>query len=337
MEYSANSEISNSTMRAGAKRAIWRHSSAPMDPPAPVTRTVLPSRKACRPASSSWTGSRPSRSSSSMARSDFPHALDAAENLDAEYLPAPFRRVIVDQAGYPPLGTCSQLLEESRRRRACAKHQDWSCLESGDDRSQPALLPCPVGEPAAAHGQRQQRRREHIRRAGYRRTNAQEGERGRNRKPRDPHRHGNPLQVRKTGVAPKPAVEPECRKHHGMDAQHPRQPAPHDRLVLGRNVEIEPEPERGHPRERHGEEIVHEDCQPASVHELSSAARTNRAHRISTHAAIDTSATAAPRKTAACTAPAWLLPNSAATAHAAITLYATKAVPRWPRPMRTIR
>src|SRR5438552_1667342 len=253
-----------------------------------------------------------------QALRDFPHALDAAENLHAEYLPAPFRRVIVDQAGYSPLRTCSQLLEESRRRRTCAKHEDWSCLKSGDDRPQPTFLPCPVGEPAAAHGQRQQCWSEHIRRAGYRRTNAQEGERGRNRKPRDAHRHGDPLQVRKTGVAPKPAIEPEGRKHQGMDTHYPWQPAPHDGLVLGRNVEIEPEPERGQPRERHGEEIMHEDCQSAGVHDLGSAARINRAHRTSTHTAINASANATPRKTAAWMALAWHLPNSAATAHASI-------------------
>ena len=60
--------MSNSTSRAGRKRAIWRQSSAPIEPPAPVTSTTrLPSQSA-RPALSSTTGSRPSRSSSSTLR-----------------------------------------------------------------------------------------------------------------------------------------------------------------------------------------------------------------------------------------------------------------------------
>ena len=60
--------MSNSTSRAGRKRAICRHSSAPIEPPAPVTSTTrLPSHSAS-PALSSTTGSRPSRSSSSTLR-----------------------------------------------------------------------------------------------------------------------------------------------------------------------------------------------------------------------------------------------------------------------------
>ena len=60
--------MSNSTSRAGRNFAIWRQSSAPIDPPAPVTITTrLPSHSAS-PALSSTTGSRPSRSSSSMLR-----------------------------------------------------------------------------------------------------------------------------------------------------------------------------------------------------------------------------------------------------------------------------
>jgi hypothetical protein len=60
---------SNSTRRAGMKRTIWRHSSEPIEPPAPVTSTFLPFRKPLNCASSSCTGSRPSRSSSSTWRS----------------------------------------------------------------------------------------------------------------------------------------------------------------------------------------------------------------------------------------------------------------------------
>jgi hypothetical protein len=50
------------------KRATWRHSSLPMLPPAPVMSTVLPCSVCAMPASSSCTGSRPSRSSGSMSR-----------------------------------------------------------------------------------------------------------------------------------------------------------------------------------------------------------------------------------------------------------------------------
>jgi hypothetical protein len=56
-----------STSRAGPKRATWRHSSLPMLPPAPVMSTCAPTVRPM-PASSSCTGSRPSRSSGSMSR-----------------------------------------------------------------------------------------------------------------------------------------------------------------------------------------------------------------------------------------------------------------------------
>ena len=68
MVYSANSLCSNSTSLSGEKRATWRQISEPIDPPAPVIITTLPLSKPCNPASSSTTGSRPSRSSSSIAR-----------------------------------------------------------------------------------------------------------------------------------------------------------------------------------------------------------------------------------------------------------------------------
>ena len=48
---------------AGSKRLIWRHSSAPIEPPAPVTSTRLPRRNAPIPARSSSIASRPRRSS----------------------------------------------------------------------------------------------------------------------------------------------------------------------------------------------------------------------------------------------------------------------------------
>ena len=60
---------SSSTSRRGANRAIWRASSAPIEPPAPVTMTTRPLSHSRRPPVSSVTGSRPSRSSSSTWRS----------------------------------------------------------------------------------------------------------------------------------------------------------------------------------------------------------------------------------------------------------------------------
>ena len=54
------------TSRPTPKRAIWRHSSEPIEPPAPVTSTVWPGKQFASPATSSATGSRPSRSSSSI-------------------------------------------------------------------------------------------------------------------------------------------------------------------------------------------------------------------------------------------------------------------------------
>ena len=41
---SPGSPLSTSTSRVGPMRAIWRQSSAPMEPPAPVTRTTSPVR-----------------------------------------------------------------------------------------------------------------------------------------------------------------------------------------------------------------------------------------------------------------------------------------------------
>ena len=43
MSYSADSDCSRSTIRVGRARAIWRQSSEPIEPPAPVTSTVFPS------------------------------------------------------------------------------------------------------------------------------------------------------------------------------------------------------------------------------------------------------------------------------------------------------
>ena len=52
----------------GAKRASCRHSSEPMDPPAPVTRTVRPRTRPAIPSKSMTTGSRPSKSSIRTSR-----------------------------------------------------------------------------------------------------------------------------------------------------------------------------------------------------------------------------------------------------------------------------
>src|SRR4051794_1708202 len=56
------------TSRRGATRAIWRQSSDPIDPPAPVTRTVSPLRYAPMRSSSIRTGSRPRMSSTCTSR-----------------------------------------------------------------------------------------------------------------------------------------------------------------------------------------------------------------------------------------------------------------------------
>ena len=57
-------------MRArGATREIWRHSSDPIDPPAPVTITTCPERYAPTRSISIRTGSRPSMSSTRTSRS----------------------------------------------------------------------------------------------------------------------------------------------------------------------------------------------------------------------------------------------------------------------------
>ena len=67
--YSAGSDRSTSSSRDGEKRATCRASSAPIDPPAPVTITTLPPRNPTRSCSSSDTVSRCSRSSTRTSRS----------------------------------------------------------------------------------------------------------------------------------------------------------------------------------------------------------------------------------------------------------------------------
>ena len=55
MLYKAYSFSSNRTRRSGSNFAIWRASSEPIEPPAPVTITTLPVRSRCSPPSSSTT------------------------------------------------------------------------------------------------------------------------------------------------------------------------------------------------------------------------------------------------------------------------------------------
>jgi hypothetical protein len=53
---------------SGSQSASWRHSSEPMDPPAPVTNTRLPRTKRRVGSHSSYTGTRSSRSSIERSR-----------------------------------------------------------------------------------------------------------------------------------------------------------------------------------------------------------------------------------------------------------------------------
>ena len=62
------SPLSTSTSRVGPMRAIWRQSSEPIEPPAPVTSTTSPERYPAIEARSASTGSRPRRSSTSTGR-----------------------------------------------------------------------------------------------------------------------------------------------------------------------------------------------------------------------------------------------------------------------------
>ena len=81
MAYKANSLSSTSSSFSGPTARIWRHSSLPIDPPAPVTKTTLlmlflDSRR--------WlglTGSRPSRSSTSKSRTSLRLTLPVAMSL----------------------------------------------------------------------------------------------------------------------------------------------------------------------------------------------------------------------------------------------------------------
>ncbi len=65
---SPDSPLSTRTSRVGPTRAIWRQSSEPIEPPAPVTRTTSPVRYSAIESMSTSTGSRPSRSSTSTGR-----------------------------------------------------------------------------------------------------------------------------------------------------------------------------------------------------------------------------------------------------------------------------
>ena len=65
---SADSSRSSMSSFSGPNRTSWRHNSDPIDPPAPVTRTRLPSRYPAHASTSVSTGSRPRRSVTSMSR-----------------------------------------------------------------------------------------------------------------------------------------------------------------------------------------------------------------------------------------------------------------------------
>ena len=72
MLYSRYSALSSSVIRAGEKPAICRTSSAPIEPPAPVTRTRRPSIRRRMMARSSFAWVRPSRSSMAIGRTSIP-------------------------------------------------------------------------------------------------------------------------------------------------------------------------------------------------------------------------------------------------------------------------
>jgi hypothetical protein len=61
-------EVGGETLALGRNLAIWRHSSEPMEPAAPVTSTTLPWRRAWTADSSRRIGWRPSRSSTATSR-----------------------------------------------------------------------------------------------------------------------------------------------------------------------------------------------------------------------------------------------------------------------------
>ena len=66
--YKANSLSSTSSSLVGSSLMIWRHSSLPMDPPAPVTSTTLPRIFLSISNGLGGTASRPSKSSISSSR-----------------------------------------------------------------------------------------------------------------------------------------------------------------------------------------------------------------------------------------------------------------------------
>ena len=68
MSNSAVSALSTRMSRVGPTRAIWRQSSDPIDPPAPVTSTVWPLRYEATLSKSTSTCSRPSTSSTCTGR-----------------------------------------------------------------------------------------------------------------------------------------------------------------------------------------------------------------------------------------------------------------------------
>src|SRR4051812_35172479 len=105
-----------------------------------------------------------------------------------------------------------------------------------------------------------------------------------------------------------------------MHGERHRQALPHRGGELGRNVEVEAQPEGETPGRGDRAEIVQEDDEAPQVnaHVGACPARICRAQRTSIHAPATTRTTHAAAKASACTAGPWSRADKAAAAHTSI-------------------
>ena len=131
MSKSTNSARSTSSSVPTPNRATCRASSEPIDPPAPVTITVFPVRKLRSSSSSSFTASRPSRSSISTSRM----ALISTDPLRIWYSPG----MICALTGM--LSQIATIRRMSDRDAWAMVITTWSMSSSGTSRGRSRVVP----------------------------------------------------------------------------------------------------------------------------------------------------------------------------------------------------
>ncbi len=193
-------------------------------------------------------------------------ARDAAQHLDADQVGAALAQVVVEHADHAPLRTACELLDERRGGGAGADHERRRSLRLCDEGRQMTFAPRAVGEPAATHREREQRRRDEVDRTRHELVEPQHGEQRRHRERRDADRDHDPLQVRQAGVAPHAAVQAERPENHRVQRDDERQAREHRLGIVRRHVEVEAQPVGDQPGGAGGDEVVTKDEEAAEVH-----------------------------------------------------------------------